>query len=187
MILDLDRLKPINDEFGHEAGDQVLTKVAAILRKLCRAADHVSRWGGDEFVVVCRDADLAAASSLAERVRHAVASQIFQVGDGRVARTSCSIGFATYPFVVDVPDKLSWEQTLALSDAALYQAKRQRNAWVGWSGTAAAAGIDDLLQSAQAEPESLEADGLVEVRRSSQPSQDDTMGRLVALGSRTRD
>lgn len=187
MVVDLDRLKPINDEYGHEAGDQVLKHVAEILRSLCRGMDHVSRWGGDEFVVLCRDADLAAASILAERIRSAVAKQIFRAGDGVAARTSCSIGFATYPFVPDAPDTLSWEQTLALADAALYQAKNRRNDWVGWTGTARAAGFDNLFRAVETDPDQLEEDGVIEVRRRPALSGEDTIDRLLSLGGNKRD
>jgi diguanylate cyclase (GGDEF)-like protein len=183
MVVDLDRLKPINDGHGHEAGDRVLKQVAEILRNLCRNNDHVSRWGGDEFVVMCRDADLAAASALAERIRDAVAKQIFRVGEGTAARTSCSIGFATYPFVAEAPDLLSWEQTLALADAALYQAKSRRNNWIGWTGTARAATLEDLFHAVETDPETLEKDGVIEVRRRPTMAGEDTVDRLLSLGS----
>jgi diguanylate cyclase (GGDEF)-like protein len=55
MLVDLDRLKPINDEHGHEAGDLALEGVAALLRRNLRETDRVVRWGGDEFAT-CRDA-----------------------------------------------------------------------------------------------------------------------------------
>src|SRR5262249_14274031 len=62
MVADLDRLKPINDEYGHEAGDRVLSRVSHILRDCLHGIDTVVRWGGDEFVVVhsCNDLESAA-------------------------------------------------------------------------------------------------------------------------------
>ncbi|MFO1426469.1 MAG: GGDEF domain-containing protein [Steroidobacteraceae bacterium] len=108
MMVDLDRLKPINDQHGHEAGDRVLVQVAEILRQVSRSSDHVVRWGGDEFLLLCRDADMAVATELAERVRASIAKQIFRVGEGVAARTSCSIGYSVYPFVSHHPEYGTW-------------------------------------------------------------------------------
>jgi diguanylate cyclase (GGDEF)-like protein len=165
MVIDLDYLKPINDEYGHEGGDAVLVQVADILRREFRAADLIVRWGGDEFVVLCLDADLAMASTLAERVRSAVAKQIFRVGEGQVARTSCSIGFAPAPFIPGHPQQLDWEQSLSIADVALYEAKRNRNSWVGWGGTEKAAELPSIPAALSADPAALEAQGFLVVRR----------------------
>ena len=165
LIVDLDHLKPINDMHGHESGDRILVQVAEILRRCCRTSDLIVRWGGDEFVVVYRDADLGAAEVLAERIRSRVAKQIFPLTAGKAVRTSCSIGFTRYPFVADAPDFLTWEQCLSVADAALYQAKRQRNGWIGWAGTAAARDVPSILRALAADPEALEREGCLDVRR----------------------
>jgi diguanylate cyclase (GGDEF)-like protein len=165
LVIDLDHLKPINDLHGHEAGDQVLIAVAEILRRCCRASDIVVRWGGDEFVVVHLDADMNAAEQLAERIRSFVAKRVFNSSDGTTVRTSCSIGFARFPFVREAPQQVSWEQLLAVADAALYHAKKERNGWIGWAGTAAAAGQADLIAMLERDAESLERRGLLDVRR----------------------
>jgi diguanylate cyclase (GGDEF)-like protein len=165
MVIDLDYLKPINDEYGHEGGDAVLVQVAEILRREFRTADLIVRWGGDEFVVLCLDADLAMASTLAERVRSSVAKRIFRVGEGLVARTSCSIGFAPAPFIPGAPDQLDWEQSLAIADVALYEAKRNRNSWVGWGGTEKAAELPSIPAALSADHAALEKDGFLVVRR----------------------
>ena len=184
MVIDLDYLKPINDMHGHQAGDRILTQVADILRDCCRAGDYAARWGGDEFVVAYLGADLSNAQVLAERVRSRVAKQIFRLGDGRVVRTSCSIGFARYPFVLEAPALLSWEQCLSLADAALFHAKKQRNAWLGWAGTAAAAAVEGLLQAVETDLERLEREGRLEVRRT-QFQPEDTVDKL-RVGARRR-
>jgi diguanylate cyclase (GGDEF)-like protein len=180
MVIDLDRLKPINDQYGHEAGDRVLKQVAETLRGVSRASDRVVRWGGDEFVVLCRDADLALAGALAERFRSALAKQIFRIGDGAVARTSCSIGFAPYPFVPHVAGSLDWEDSLALADGALYEAKRTRNTWVGWCGTLKTLQVENLLQAVEQDPQALEAGGYLEVRRRTS-SFEDTVDSMLAF------
>jgi diguanylate cyclase (GGDEF)-like protein len=165
MVIDLDYLKPINDEYGHEGGDAVLVQVAEILRREFRSADLIVRWGGDEFVVLCLDADLAMASTLAERVRSSVAKRIFRVGEGLVARTSCSIGFAPSPFIPGAAQQFDWEQSLAIADVALYEAKRNRNSWVGWGGTEKAAELPSIPAALSADPAALEKDGFLVVRR----------------------
>jgi diguanylate cyclase (GGDEF)-like protein len=165
FVIDLDHLKPINDLHGHEAGDQVLIAVADILRRSCRASDILVRWGGDEFVIVYLDADMNAAEQLAERIRSSVAKRVFHCSDGRSVRTSCSIGFARFPFIHEAPNRVSWEQLLAVADAALYHAKKERNGWIGWAGTAAAAGQAEMIAMLERNAESLECRGLLDVRR----------------------
>jgi len=165
LVIDLDHLKPINDLHGHEAGDQVLIGVAEILRRCCRASDTLVRWGGDEFVIVYLDADMNAAEQLAERIRSLVAKRVFQSSDGTSVRTSCSIGFSRFPFIREAPHQVSWEQLLAVADAALYHAKKERNGWIGWAGTAAAAGQAEMIAMLERDAESLESRGLLDVRR----------------------
>lgn len=183
MVVDLDFLKPINDLYGHQAGDRILTQVADILRECCRADDYVARWGGDEFVVAFLRADLVSAEILAERIRSRVAKQIFRLGDGRVARTSCSVGFARYPFVLEAPALLTWEQCLSVADAALFHAKKHRNAWLGWGGTAAAATVENLLQAVETDLETLEREGRLDVHRT-QFASEDTVDRLLVAARR---
>lgn len=164
MIADLDRLKPINDDQGHEAGDRVLAGVGKILRDTMRSGDILVRWGGDEFVFVhvCNTIDEAA--GFAERARTAVARHRFALGSNAIARTSCSIGFAMYPFEPSTGRGLSWEDALALADGALYRAKIRRNAWVGCRGKGP--GHADLRARVLADPVSAENEGLIEVRAS---------------------
>jgi diguanylate cyclase (GGDEF)-like protein len=165
LVIDLDHLKPINDLHGHEAGDQVLIAVAEILRRCCRASDILVRWGGDEFVIVHHDADMNAAEQLAERIRSLVAKRVFHCSDGTSVRTSCSIGFARFPFIREAPKQVSWEQLLAVADAALYHAKKERNGWIGWAGTAAAASQAGMIETLERDADSLERRGLLDVRR----------------------
>jgi diguanylate cyclase (GGDEF)-like protein len=135
LMIDLDFFKEINDTCGHAAGDAVLRGVRAVLERSCRSSDVLIRWGGDEFLLVGRDNDAEQVGALAERIRSEIEATAFEVGNGRVAHTTCSIGYACYPFVRGEPDLYQWEDVLGLADAALYAAKGTRNAWVGFLST----------------------------------------------------
>lgn len=132
MMIDLDGFKGINDQYGHSAGDKVLLQVRDILQQCCRTADTISRWGGDEFLLICRDTSANAVERLAERIRDKLAAHRYQLGQGNIGRISGSIGYAQYPFCSRKPDLISWEQVTIIADRAAYLAKQNgRNAWVG--------------------------------------------------------
>jgi diguanylate cyclase (GGDEF)-like protein len=136
LLIDLDRFKSVNDEFGHECGDTMLMHVAEVLRESCRASDTIVRWGGDEFLVVSRFSDRRTGSVLAERIRAAVEQRVFECGDGRTVQRTCSLGFAAFPFSIAHPDAVTWEQVVAIADQALYRAKHAgSNRWVGVSAS----------------------------------------------------
>jgi diguanylate cyclase (GGDEF)-like protein len=179
MLIDLDRLKPINDEFGHEAGDRLLGGVSSILLDCVRSTDKVVRWGGDEFVIVSAPLGFDGGAALAERIRATVARRRFSISNSQLARTSCSIGFACYPFVADDPYLLSWEQTLKIADMALYRAKARRNTWIGWSGTRNAVGISDLPSLIAANPVAAANGGLIDVRTCA-ATNDETIEALLS-------
>jgi diguanylate cyclase (GGDEF)-like protein len=135
VMIDLDCFKAINDTCGHAAGDLVLLGVRSVLEKSCRSSDVLIRWGGDEFLLVGRDNDPDQVGALAERIRSEIEATTFEIGEGQVARTTCSVGYACYPFLRNEPDMYGWEDMLGLADAALYAAKNRRNAWVGFLST----------------------------------------------------
>ncbi|MBI4969912.1 MAG: diguanylate cyclase [Rhodospirillales bacterium] len=117
MFVDLDRFKPINDEFGHAAGDHVLREVGERLRRHVRAMDTVARVGGDEFVVVLEDlADKAGAKRVATKIMESLNTAIDL---GRAARSiGASIGLALYPL-----DAQDLETLTECADKAMYAAK----------------------------------------------------------------
>ena len=166
LLIDLDRLKPINDQLGHQAGDRLLKEVSAILKECVRDDDRIVRWGGDEFVIVHRLRDLRGAAALAERIRHRVSKRKFQLGERQVGRTSCSIGFALFPFAPGRFEPLAWDRALAVADANMYRAKKRRNAWVGCAAVERARDQEDLELRAQSNLDELERAGFVEVCRS---------------------
>lgn len=121
ILLDIDHFKQVNDVHGHAAGDAVLVQVADILRGLFRTADHVARWGGEEFLVVARFTDRSRGPDLAEKIRAAVEAHAFRLPDGTELRKTCSLGFAPYPN----SSAPTWQAAIGIADAALYVAKRE--------------------------------------------------------------
>jgi diguanylate cyclase (GGDEF)-like protein len=165
IMVDLDHFKPINDTCGHAAGDEMLLQVRDALVQACRSSDYVIRWGGDEFLVVGRHSNYAESEALAERIRMRIAGKVFGLGNGQVAHTTCSIGYACYPFVQDHPDILSWEQVLGVADRAMYEAKGQRNTCVGFRATPSTASCEGVYQAIQQDPHTLAREGYLEVRQ----------------------
>lgn len=92
-LLDVDNFKAVNDSFGHQAGDQVLRKLAAMLVSSVRNDDIVCRYGGDEFLLILPDTSAEDASRIAERARRTVAESPVQIREG-VLSASVSIGLA---------------------------------------------------------------------------------------------
>ncbi|MGI9233679.1 MAG: two-component regulator propeller domain-containing protein [Woeseiaceae bacterium] len=134
MMIDLDNFKPINDTYGHAAGDEMLLQLRDVLLRICRRSDFVIRWGGDEFVVIAKQTRPDEAEQLAERIRSSVADSNFTLSDGQIVRTTCSIGFAAYPLFRAQADESSLDQIISLADGLMYEAKKKRNAWVGMLG-----------------------------------------------------
>jgi diguanylate cyclase (GGDEF)-like protein len=109
-MLDIDHFKKLNDTRGHQAGDEVLRRVAATLKDQRRAYDVAARYGGEEFALVLPDVSPADAPAIGERVRAAIESN----GCGVTA----SLGLASYPDDAQSPDAL-----VGAADEALYRSK----------------------------------------------------------------
>ncbi len=114
LILDIDHFKSINDQFGHDAGDQVLRQLGQMLRQSGRQTDSIARFGGEEFTILLPDTDRQAAICLAERLRTQV--QSIRIGDHRL---TISIGIST----LNVGQAASFAWLFKQADLALYQAK----------------------------------------------------------------
>lgn len=117
IMVDIDRFKEVNDNFGHDTGDQVIRQVAQYLQRMSRASDVVARTGGEEFLMVLPQTDLDSARQLAERIRGAIAEHPLLVDSQRISIT-VSLGVAGTLGSVDL-DTLSSE-----ADRAMYLAKR---------------------------------------------------------------
>lgn len=119
LFLDLDGFKPINDRYGHHAGDELLHEIGHRLRRCIRDCDTVARHGGDEFVLVLTDIRAPeAAAAVAEKILQAVAEPV-TVG-GTPLQVTTSIGIALYPDC-----GLDSEALLRAADAAMYEAKAE--------------------------------------------------------------
>ena len=118
MMVDIDYFKPINDKFGHQAGDEALKSVSNILRQSARTQDVVCRYGGEEFVVICPDTGIDAAYQCAERLRLNVAAMKFKY-QGAGIRLTVSVG------VMQKKEGIaSIEDLLSRADECLYAAKQ---------------------------------------------------------------
>lgn len=113
ILIDVDHFKRVNDSFGHRAGDKVLAEISGVLEKGIRRVDTVGRWGGEEFLIVCPDTEMAGATTLAEKLRYCIAEHRFSDSGSMTA----SFGVAQL-----IPGEAT-HKLLERADAALYRAK----------------------------------------------------------------
>ncbi len=121
VMMDVDLFKSINDAYGHQAGDNVLQTLGALLLENTRTGDIACRYGGDEMVVLLPGAPLEIALRRAEEWREAFSLLVFSFGETRV-QNSLSLGVASFPAHAKNPNEL-----LLAADKALYRAKIRRN------------------------------------------------------------
>lgn len=120
LVLDIDFFKAINDTYGHDAGDDVLREFAIRIRKSIRGIDLACRYGGEEFVIVMPETDMAVAATVAERLRRRIATEPFPIDRGhRQIDVTISIGLAGLESADDTAASV-----LKRADQALYRAKR---------------------------------------------------------------
>ena len=118
IMLDVDHFKQFNDTHGHPGGDEALRTLSRAMRSVVRASDVVARYGGEEFIIALQHATLADVKAVAEKIRIAVEQAVVEIGPGRYARITASLGaVATDAHPVDQKGLVS------LADAALYKAK----------------------------------------------------------------
>jgi two-component system, cell cycle response regulator len=139
LYLDIDHFKQINDRLGHLAGDEVLREVAGRIKAELRQSDCLARFGGEEFVALLSNADLASAVMVAERIRQSIDQNPFQIAYANPIHVSVSIGVAT----LTESDRGEAIEPVALqlvakADHALYEAKEGgRNRVVSFEGSPA--------------------------------------------------
>ncbi|WP_374295533.1 GGDEF domain-containing protein [Acinetobacter sp.] len=118
IILDLDHFKRINDEYGHLIGDEVLTEVAATLQSNVRQTDILGRYGGEEFIILAKDADKHIIMQLAKRCQQSIQQLTISTEQQRYINITASFG------VTVVCHNQSMRQAIKEADEAMYQAKR---------------------------------------------------------------
>src|SRR5215471_18862274 len=118
VLFDIDHFKRVNDTYGHQAGDHVLSEIASLLTGTLRAEDVFARYGGEEFAVICRGTDVSQAPIVGERLRKAVEGHRFEY-EGTHIPVTISVGVAGLPnaAVKDVTE------LIGVADQALYKSK----------------------------------------------------------------
>lgn len=119
LITDLDDLKGLNDRFGHQAGSAAIQSTANVLRRVVRTTDLVARYGGDEFVVILREADRVGAQIVMNRVRKMLAEESLPGAPGEVLKVSMGVA-------ISGEDGDSPEELIRNADEAMYADKRSR-------------------------------------------------------------
>ncbi len=120
LMIDMDKLKDINDAFGHEGGNSAITLVAQCLQRSIRNTDYAARFGGDEFAVLLPGASPEIADAVIKRVRHNVYKTTLDLRS-RMIRCSVSIGVVNYP-----KDGRDARELLSIADRKMYRDKELR-------------------------------------------------------------
>ena len=145
-VLDLDDFKLVNDQWGHEAGDELLRSVSGGLRARLRESDFIARLGGDEFVVVLQDLEapqaVAQLSAVLDRLHRAVEAP-FELDHGRRCPIGMTMGVALHPADGDETDLL-----LRQADAAMYQAKQFKKERTRWWRLGATLASEQIAEAA---------------------------------------
>lgn len=118
ILLDIDHFKQVNDQHGHDAGDRALIETARLLAQACRAGDILARWGGEEFMLLLPETDLAQACALAERMRQSIEARRLHITRDTIALTA-SFG------VAERGDQARLEDLISDADLQLYEAKQK--------------------------------------------------------------
>ena len=138
IMLDIDRFKTFNDTFGHDAGDTVIAAAAEVMAGSVRQSDFVCRYGGEEFMVVLPQAGLAAAESIAEKIRRGIENLTVSHQGQSVGRVTISAGVAGYPDI-----NAGHEALVEAADKALYRSKHNGRNCVTLAGAAKTAAPED--------------------------------------------
>lgn len=118
MTIDLDHFKTLNDEYGHDFGDEVLVEFSRRLKENMRAADLIVRLGGEEFLIVAPNLNKDTASAVAQRLLNVISGTGFERASGEVVTVTASIGVCIVP-----PDERDQAKIFKAADVALYNAK----------------------------------------------------------------
>ena len=117
ILLDVDHFKAVNDNYGHQKGDEVLVAIASLMQKVCRTNDVAARYGGEEFLMILPQANSGGAFRIAERVREETMKISFTGDEPFSVTTSCGVAELDTTFMKHT------DQLIELADQALYEAK----------------------------------------------------------------
>jgi len=120
LMIDLDGFKPINDTYGHIAGDEVLGQLGVLFRNSCRDTDFIARYGGDEFTILLPETGVHGAACAAEKLRCRVNEHLFALGSGRLVALTISVGIVT----ISENGLMNAAEIISCADDALYCSKR---------------------------------------------------------------
>jgi diguanylate cyclase (GGDEF)-like protein len=120
LMVDIDKLKAVNETYGHDAGNRAIELVAAALTRLTRATDMLARYGGDEFIVLLANADAVSAREVAQRIRNVVFATTLDV-DAKIVRLKVHVGTAVYP-----DDGATLQAVMTAADRMMYKDKELR-------------------------------------------------------------
>lgn len=118
IMVDIDWFKKLNDSHGHEAGNQVLTRMSQIIRQAVRDVDIFCRYGGEEFIIILPQTPVSEASQIGERIRSQVEKEVFVVDEANKLKTTVSVGVSSFP-----ENGKSQEDLVSVTDQAMYRAK----------------------------------------------------------------
>jgi len=119
IMLDIDKFKNVNDTYGHKVGDKVIISLASLLLKYSRKSDIVSRWGGEEFVVLLPQTNQEGAYTIAQKMRYEAENLVLKLEGNREVKFTISIGISH----IDLEHDLDVEMAIHRADEALYEAK----------------------------------------------------------------
>lgn len=121
VMIDIDHFKSINDNYGHQRGDEVLMQLSEIFKINSRNIDIVGRYGGEEFIIILPQTDSQSAYKFSDRLRKIIKSHEFKLNTIKIIRITISIGVSSFP-----QSKVkSYSELIQLADNALYSAKRK--------------------------------------------------------------
>lgn len=118
LMIDADNMKSVNDDFGHNVGDEMIRNMADAIQRNLRTSDMIARYGGDEFVALLPNTGTEAAAQAAERILNSIENMSFDAG-GKPVNTTASIGYAVYPDDAGENDLL-----MIQADRAMYASKK---------------------------------------------------------------
>jgi len=183
MMIDIDYFKRVNDAYGHPVGDDVLCQFAEVLRTVTRQSDLVARWGGEEFLIICRcpngDPKLAL-----DRLLGAISNHRFHLSGESFCEITCSIGAVGYPLWRGADAHNKMPLLLELADAALYAVKvHGRDGWALLRGGKMPATILPARRAGSELQSLVEREHLIwsSSREAISPSMDDTVTRIRAI------